>query len=951
MRMPAQISVLLLMVATLVPALAKAQSESACPLPASFALSSGKNIFTPQQEIDLGDVLAEQLEHRYRILEDDKLSAYLNQTAQHLLAQMPPTQLRFQVFLYDDSEANAFSLPGGRIYVSRKLVAFVRSDDELAGLLGHEMGHILSHQAAIEQSLLLQKILGVTVITTRQDIADKYNQLLDNASRKPQVFEQIARQEEPDQYTADRIALYAEANAGYSPQALLEFWDRFAQTHGKAGGFFADWFSLSKPAEKRLGEMRKSLASLPAGCLAKGHAEVRPEFLAWQASVVGYSGLGHREVFSGLLSTKTLDPALRGDITNLRFSADGKYVLAQDDSSVFVLTRDPFALLFRFDAPAGAPAQFTPDSKDIVYNTRSLRVEDWNIATQARISAHEFVIVGGCVQSLLSPDGKYLACLNDQFDLQVYDTASTAPVFTKKAFFIPNSFQDIFQVFLMRLLHLEDLELIRAGYSPDARYFVAACLTDAVAVDLATHSAIPMHGALRENAWGGFAFLTPDTVIVENRNDAKNSSVVQFPSGKILQKVPLGDQRLSAPAHGAYVLLRPTADALVGVLDLTDRKFVLASKKSPALDLYDQQFVAEQTSGQIGLFDVASRKLQGKVDLSLGPLGELLAADVSADFRWLAVSGKSRGAVWDLPTMNRLYFTRGFRGAYFGGDQALYVDFPKEKDTGRRIVRANLSRDSLSSAIVIDSDSAAVQEGAYLMITKPAGKQSSLIQNVTLEMQDVRSGHPLWSATFPKDAPEVHISASEDRVVLEWRLETAGAKEEIKKNPVLQARYSAMTEHAGGYLLEVLDAETGKSVGANLVDTGNGSFKIEGVFASGDWLLLGDQKNRTFVYSAATGELKGTIFGSNAFASSSAGLLAVEPADGELQFYSLASLEKLGRASFSSPVALRRFNTDGKRLFILTKNQTVYVFDSHAVANTNGGAPTVAADPAPAAQK
>jgi WD40 repeat protein len=914
---------------------ANAQSDSACALPPPSGLSLQRNIFTPLQEIDLGDVLAEQLEHRYRIIEDDKLSAYLNQTAHRILAQLPPTQLRFQVFLYDDREANAFSLPGGRIYVSRKLVAFVRSDDELAGLLGHEMGHIVSHQGAIEQSLLLQEVLGVTQVTTRQDIADKYNQLLDNVARKPQAFIRMAKLEEPDQYVADRVALYAEANAGYAPQALLDFWDRFAQTHGKAGGFFSDWFGLPKPAEKRLGEMRKSLAGLPPSCLRKTVATASPEFLAWQTSVIGYSDLGRREVLPGLLSRKTLDPPLRGDLTNLRFSPDGRYVLAQDDSSVFVLTRDPFVLLFRFDAPNGAPAQFTPDSKDIVYNTRSLRVEDWNIATEARVSVYEITIEGGCIQDALSPDGRFLACLNEQFDLQIYDVASGEVAFTKKAFFTVRDARDFFLQLAARSSQTSGASFIHAAFSPDGRYFAAADATESVGVDLSTRAAVPLHGVLHDELSGGFAFLSPDTVIVENRADQPKSSIVQFPSGKEIQKVPLGDQRLSAPAHGDYVLLRPTKDAQVGVLDLKTRQFLVANKKSAALDVYDQQFIIERVTGEVGLFDLPSRKVLAKAALSLGPLGGLRAEDVSPDFRWLAVSGNTRGAVWDLSTMNRLYFVRGFHGAYFDGDAALFADFPKDKDSERSIVRADLSRRDVSVAASIDADSEAQQHGAFLTVRKRAGNGTSLRQNIILQTEDVRTGSLLWSATFPKEAPILDIAPSDNRITLGWRLDAAAAKDEIKKSPALQARYAAMSDHADAYLIEVLEAQTGKSMGAALVDTGKGSVRIATVFAAGDWLLIGDQKNRTFVYSASSSELKGTIFGSHAFASPSAGLLAVESAEGELQFYGLASLEKRGRVSFSSPIALRRFSADGKRLFVLTKNQNAYILDSTALADAS----------------
>src|ERR1700684_4688672 len=84
--------------------------------------------------------------------------------------------------------------------------------------------------------------------------------------------------------------------------------------------------------------------------------------------------------------------------------------------------------------------------------------------------------------------------------------------------------------------------------------------------------------------------------------------------------------------------------------------------------------------------------LKGEAELPKSSLGTLRAVAVSPDLRWLAVSGTSRGAVWDLSSSKRLYYTRGFRGAYFDGEQAFYADFPKEDPQERTIARADLSR-------------------------------------------------------------------------------------------------------------------------------------------------------------------------------------------------------------------------------------------------------------------
>ena len=201
--------------------------------------------------------------------------------------------------MIDTPTVNAFSAGAGRIYVTRKMIAFVRNDDELAGLIGHEMGHILAHQDAIRVSREFRDILGVNSVGDRKDIFDKYNRLLDNFARDRNValktLERLQKEEEPNQYEADRVALYAATAAGFSPQAFVEFFERYAQTHGKTGNFLSDLIGTTKPNERRLREIHKSLNLLPQGCREIAAAPPSAELLAWQASVIAYAGSGRKE--------------------------------------------------------------------------------------------------------------------------------------------------------------------------------------------------------------------------------------------------------------------------------------------------------------------------------------------------------------------------------------------------------------------------------------------------------------------------------------------------------------------------------------------------------------------------------------------------------------------------------------------------------------------------------
>lgn len=389
-------------------AASSSRAQVSCPSPPPIRGTANGNIFTAQQEMDLGDAIAEQFERNFHLVQDPQLNAYLNQIAQRLLAQMPPTQLKFRVALVDLPVANAFTLPGGRIYITRKFVAFAQNEDELAAVLSHELGHALTHQPAAEFSRLFRQVLGVKQVGNRADVFLKYNQLLDNIARKRLHFDRPESEEE--QQVADDYGLYLLTRAGYSPKAMADIWDRYAHTQGKTGNWLTDMVGATGPNQQRLRRMRESIPQMPAACIAP-HPETAAAFQAWQQSVIAYAASPGAQSLTGLLWKRPLSPPLESEITNVKFSADGRYLLAQDDFSVYVFSSNPLISIFRIPVDSAEPASFTPDSKSVLIWTHALHVEKWNIAAQKRVEVHEVVTPQSCIQTLVSPDGSIAACV------------------------------------------------------------------------------------------------------------------------------------------------------------------------------------------------------------------------------------------------------------------------------------------------------------------------------------------------------------------------------------------------------------------------------------------------------------------------------------------------------------------------------------------------------------
>ena len=95
-------------------------------------------------------------------------------------------------------------------------------------------------------------------------------------------------------------------------------------------------------------------------------------------------------------------------------------------------------------------------------------------------------------------------------------------------------------------------------------------------------------------------------------------------------------------------------------------------------------------------------------------------------------------------------------------------------------------------------------------------------------------------------------------------------------------------------------------------------------------MVVIDSKGRVLVYSVGTGELKGHAFGTSPVISTASGLLSVNLGGGRISIHDLATMHRRNQFTFAAPVVVASFSADGKRLFVLTSDQTVYVLDPAA---------------------
>lgn len=139
-------------VARPVMALMLALSLTAGIAEAQTQIKSGWNLFSPQQDVEIGQQSAVEADRQLPLLRDANVDNYINRIGQRLATNAGGPQFQYRFRVVNASDINAFALPGGYIYVNRGIIDNARNEGELAGVIAHEIAHVSlrhgTHQAS-----------------------------------------------------------------------------------------------------------------------------------------------------------------------------------------------------------------------------------------------------------------------------------------------------------------------------------------------------------------------------------------------------------------------------------------------------------------------------------------------------------------------------------------------------------------------------------------------------------------------------------------------------------------------------------------------------------------------------------------------------------------------------------------------------------------------------------
>jgi predicted Zn-dependent protease len=216
-------------------------------------------LVSEQQEIQMGQEADPQVVAAYGLVDDPELQEYVSGIGQRLAAVSERPELPWAFRVVDDPVVNAFALPGGFIYVTRGILAHFDSEAELAGVLGHEIGHVTARHSASQMSRQQLQQIGLGVGMIFSETFREYGGL---AAAGLQILNLSYSRDDESQ--SDRLGLRYIAREGYDADAMIGVFQMLATVSGGSGGRLPEWQSTHPYPENREAQMREVIAETNA---------------------------------------------------------------------------------------------------------------------------------------------------------------------------------------------------------------------------------------------------------------------------------------------------------------------------------------------------------------------------------------------------------------------------------------------------------------------------------------------------------------------------------------------------------------------------------------------------------------------------------------------------------------------------------------------------------------
>ena len=215
------------------------------------------NIFTDAQEVQLGKQFSREIEKELKIYSDPIVTAYIDQLGQHLASYSQRRNITYHFKVVNTEAVNAFAVPGGYLYVNIGLIRTAENESELAGVIGHEIGHVVGKHS-VKQMTRQLGLAAVAQLALGED-QSKLEQMVAGLATNG-VLTKYSRDAERE---ADIYAVQEMYDAGIDPEGMATFFEKLHRLQKSKPSMLQQMFATHPPTTERITAVRSQIARLP----------------------------------------------------------------------------------------------------------------------------------------------------------------------------------------------------------------------------------------------------------------------------------------------------------------------------------------------------------------------------------------------------------------------------------------------------------------------------------------------------------------------------------------------------------------------------------------------------------------------------------------------------------------------------------------------------------------
>jgi predicted Zn-dependent protease len=220
--------------------------------------SGGAGGVSLDQEWQLGNQLAAQVQQQVHLVNDPVALSYIRSVGERIHAVTPLADRPFNFYIVDDPEVNAFSLPGGHVYVNRGLINKADKADELAAVMAHEISHVVARHAIkqAEQAQEINAIGSILLGNNPNALAQLAGQVLAGGA--------MARFSRADEKQADDMGLDFMYRAGYDAHGMLDFFQKLLAMEQGGDNAVTRFFRDHPGTNDRIADIQGRMGNYPS---------------------------------------------------------------------------------------------------------------------------------------------------------------------------------------------------------------------------------------------------------------------------------------------------------------------------------------------------------------------------------------------------------------------------------------------------------------------------------------------------------------------------------------------------------------------------------------------------------------------------------------------------------------------------------------------------------------